>query len=222
MLSVRNCLTRRPRLAPTDMRTAISLPRAVPRTSRRLATLTHETSNTRPTMPMSTLSGVEYSVRRRSCPFAAGSSSADRSAPLGRRLKPRILCRDRCSRKAACTTACACRRSVPGFSRATSGMFVQLSGQVRKSGSSAARIDSGRVMSSARPGCIPSNPGAVTPTIVTVRPPTTSVLPRTSGSRPNRRVQKPSLMTAIDPPPAARSSSLVNPRPRAIGMPASA
>ena len=58
-LSVRNCRMRRPRLAPTDMRTATSLARAVPRTSRRLATLTQETSSTRPTMPMSTLSGVE-------------------------------------------------------------------------------------------------------------------------------------------------------------------
>ena len=45
-------------------------------------------------------------------------------------------------------------------------MLVQLSGSVRKSGSSAARIDSGSVMSSARPGCMPSNPGAVTPTMV--------------------------------------------------------
>ncbi len=52
--SVRSCRIRRPRLAPSDRRTAISFWRTAARASRRFATLAHAISSTRPTIPIST------------------------------------------------------------------------------------------------------------------------------------------------------------------------
>ena len=74
-LSVKSCRARRVRLAPTAKRTQISRVRAVPRASRRPATLAQAISNTRPTATKRRWRGSENRVRRLSRPFAAEENS---------------------------------------------------------------------------------------------------------------------------------------------------
>ena len=62
-LSTSSCRTSRPRDAPSDSRTAISFCRMKPRAISRFATLAQAMSSTRPTMHISTISGVEKSLR---------------------------------------------------------------------------------------------------------------------------------------------------------------
>ena len=63
-LSTSSWRTSRPRVAPSDSRTAISRCRMNPRAMSRLATLAQAMSSTRPTMHISTISAVEKSLRR--------------------------------------------------------------------------------------------------------------------------------------------------------------
>ena len=62
-LSVSNCRTSWPRVAPSDSRTAISRWRMKPRAISRFATFAHAISSTRPTIAISTTSAVEKSLR---------------------------------------------------------------------------------------------------------------------------------------------------------------
>ena len=69
-LSVMSCRTRRPRPAPSAVRTAISLSRAVARTSRRFATLAQAMSSTNATAPSMMSSGFRMSPTVNSCTVA--------------------------------------------------------------------------------------------------------------------------------------------------------
>ena len=108
-LSVINCLTIRPRPAPSAVRTAISRVRvvALPRSS--VAVLAHAISSTTPTTPHR-----RYSVRRTS----PTSSSCRRTAVTPRPLLLSGYC---CSRRAAIvvSSACACSSETCGLRRAT-------------------------------------------------------------------------------------------------------
>ena len=83
--------TRRMRLAPSARRTAVSFSRAEARVSSRLATLAHAISSTRPTMPISTTSGVPDWSRRPDVPRPPGSSSSDFLRKRVRRLSDAAL-----------------------------------------------------------------------------------------------------------------------------------
>ena len=66
-LSVSSCWTIRPRLAPSAVRSAISLRRDAARASSRFATLAHAISSTRPTAPSRTKSARPVSPTISSC-----------------------------------------------------------------------------------------------------------------------------------------------------------
>src|SRR5437588_168334 len=70
--SVKSWRTSRPRDAPSALRTAISLLREAARASIRLARLAEAISNTSPTMPIRTASGLPNWVRSSEIPVAAG------------------------------------------------------------------------------------------------------------------------------------------------------
>jgi hypothetical protein len=72
--SVRSCASTWRRLAPSERRTAISIPRPAPRASSRLAMLAQAMSRTRPVMAKSSVSGVRTSACSELCPRRPGSS----------------------------------------------------------------------------------------------------------------------------------------------------
>ena len=69
-----NCLTMRPRDAPSASRVAISRERALPRANSKPAMFAHAASSSPPTTTSRTSSGVEVLSRRVDWPYAAGTS----------------------------------------------------------------------------------------------------------------------------------------------------
>ena len=82
-------------------------------------------------------------------------------------------------------------------------------------------VVSGIVISGSRPGATPKKPGGVTPITVNATLFMCTILPMAEGSRPKRRRQHRSLMTATGPPgpPPMLSSPPPNVRPAAALMP---
>ena len=76
MLSVSSCLSRRSRVAPRAVRTAISFERAAARASSRLATLAQAMRSTNPTAPRSTSSAG------RTSPVAGDAEARHQQAPV--------------------------------------------------------------------------------------------------------------------------------------------
>ena len=113
-LSVSSCRTIRARPAPSAMRRPISFWRAVARASSRLATFTQPISNTMPTAPSSTSSGVRNSPATES---ASGSSSMFQSGGYqSGRLRVMRAATSFISERAR-------SRVTPDFSRATTSVF---------------------------------------------------------------------------------------------------
>ena len=106
-LSVRNCRINRARLAPSAMRTAISLCRVAVRAVVRLATLAQAIRRTKPTAPNKIRSG------RRVSPTTC---SRRPTRPTPQPLSSGACCTMRCA--IVSISACACDRLTPGFIRA--------------------------------------------------------------------------------------------------------
>ena len=152
--SVISWRTRRPRLAPSDTRSAISVRRDSPRASSRLARLAHAISSSTPTPTSSAVSESENSRRVDEAPRSADwsfSRSSRKLAPLGRvGVFPLKAARLAWRMALACASASApltpgfsrpktcshidlfggvsCRRSVPGNTRGCSRIGSQKSG----------------------------------------------------------------------------------------------
>ncbi|CAM4509941.1 hypothetical protein MYXA107069_23205 [Myxococcus xanthus] len=110
-LSVRNCATSRPRLAPSAARMDTSRPRAAIRANSRLATLLHAASSTKPTAPSNS-----HSVPRTLPTTFSSSDVTEKDQPTfryreGTASSISSATRARSVRAASCVT--------PGFNRPT-------------------------------------------------------------------------------------------------------
>ena len=110
VLSTSSCRTRRPRLAPSDRRMAISCRRAAARASSRLATLAHAMSSTRPTITMSSPPALTKFWRKAGLMVAWASGTSVT-------LRPRLSFGYSCARAAAIAfmLAFGLRQRHPGF-----------------------------------------------------------------------------------------------------------
>src|SRR5687767_2373008 len=116
-LSVRSCFTRSQRLAPTESRTQISLARAPPRASSRLATLQQAIRRRKPTAARSTytvvrIHGLTQWLKGLSRPVKPSAGKLfGLAAAKGARIERKsaeALCRETPGRRRPCTTTGRC------------------------------------------------------------------------------------------------------------------
>ena len=194
MLSVRSCRISRQRPEPIARRTPISLWRAEPRASKRLATLQQAIRSTSPTTAISNCNGCRNGSRSTFRPRLPRSTCTRKSVGLSREIRlpvpvaisSAIICWNK-----AVSSALARSSLVPGFRRP----MVRNQVEVRRSSIllviTRGCIRIGTQMSRATPTISPKNPRGATPIIVNGAPLRKMDRPRTDGSRPNRRSQKP-------------------------------
>jgi hypothetical protein len=192
-LSVRSWRTRRPRPAPSALRTASSRVRAEPRTSSRLATLTQ-------------------AIRRRSPTAATAAHTVARASPVtssGRGVRTGFIPRSaggRCGsveRRNAAASSRARRAATPGRRRPTRSKTMTSAGCASAS-SVAGKAGSTGAQTSAR--CGYSKPRGITPTTVNRLPFHSRARPTAAGSPPKRLCQSPWLITITGAAPGTSSA----------------
>jgi hypothetical protein len=179
-LSVKNCCTSRPRLAPSAARMAVSARRRVARANSRFATFEHAISRTSTTAPSSS--------HRVDSTFPTSASFNENTRPPRPAFVSGNSLASRCMM--ASTSVCAAARVAPGSSRPkTSRKFAPREAPVSTSVSG---VQSWVRTFLVRPaGPAPSNEGGITPMIVSFRPSTVRASPIAERSPPKRRCQKP-------------------------------
>ena len=178
MLSVISCRTRRPRLAPSDSRSAISARRSWIRASSRFARLVEASSSAKATTAIR-IAAKLIAERRNGVPMRPGGARPIRLPSLT----------SGCSRSSCSATplsaASAAARLTPGLSRPCS---IRISTSRASSQavpiSISACIAAGNQKSGAMPSCVPKNPSGATPITEKARPFTVSVRPTAPGSPP--------------------------------------
>ena len=161
-LSVSSCLTRRPRLAPSASRTAISRTRAVARESSSPATFAHAIASTITVAAIITSPSVLNSPRKSGSSRAYGIT-ANGLGSVMRPSVPRLVSGNCFARLAASTfsRACASRAVTPAASRPTTR-----SPRSPRSPGVGGGGTSGVHRSTRRPSSSPSKRGGSTPTTV--------------------------------------------------------
>jgi hypothetical protein len=215
-LSVRNCRTTRPPLAPSARRTAISRRRVAARASIRFATFVPAMASTSPTTT------TRSAENPRIAPFACGGTRAS----LSRRSDRRRVAPERsvhCSLYEARSREA--RTSRRGWTSATETPRGRRPTSERKRlprlrsaslpGTSRDRWARGSHASTATPRERPVKGSATTPTTESAVPESVSVRPSTDGSPARRRCQRPWLITTAGAADA-RSSSGPRGRPRRV------
>ncbi len=194
-LSASSCATRRPRVAPSAVRTASSRCRDAARASNMWATFAHAMSRTNETAARRTTSGVRMSPTTFSL---RGSSTTSRLVPGNSRSS-----RD----DTAPRSARACSSVTPGRSRANIRRLCDVRLLARAPNASGAHTSARVAQNGAN-----WNVRGMTPTIVWTRPSSETRRPMIVESPPKRRCQRPYAITATASLPGASSFS-VNQRP---------
>ena len=178
-LSVSSSFNRRPRVAPSAKRTAISRPRLVARDNRRLPALAQALSKTSAVAPSITKLTSATRIRRagsnRECRMTVSRRGSSR--PL---IEPRLLSGKRFARSAPTT----CRRCLPdrAGSRDRDGAITASRRSPRSPSRSTGK---GTQISEARPSCSPANRSGATPISRCGRSSMMMVCPMAPSSPPN-------------------------------------
>ena len=210
-LSVNNCRTRRPRLAPTASRTPISRRRAAARASSMPMTFAHATSRTtptsiRPTAP-TTYAGPAVPAGRRA--FSVRVNDTRRPSPESgsAAARPAMIT----SRLASACTSVTPSRSLP-LTYTGRCRCPRRSGLVSLPAAKNVILDTSSIQvigihrSGPSRGSMPANPGGATPTTRYGWDRMRRLRPTTSGSRPKARSHSPLEITATRATPGRSSS----------------
>ncbi len=198
-LSANSCRIRRPRVAPSAVRTAISRSRPIARTSERFDTLRHATSSTTSTAPVR-MSIIGFASPVTSC--VTGRSSAPVHAPVGSGYVS-------ASRRSTVASSASARVSVTPGARRPMTRASTCRQRLLNMASVGARVATG-VHSSAKSGS--ATPAGITPMICTRELSNRRTRPTTDRSPPKCESHA-ACESTPRPAPAPCSSSAEKERP---------